>query len=165
MPAFHRSSIREFIASSDSELTGLLSIAYAKEGFEKQRTDQTAAWASDLFLLRGAMEAVCAGLPEALSWTLLLEFNIPRKMRRIDCVVLAGDHIVLLECKTHAPTNEDRLQAEEYALLLHYFHQPSDKRRIIPLVVSSHETSRACYELHLSVSARLRSMRVAKARR
>ncbi len=137
MPAFYRANLPTFVSASDSELTGLLSLAYARDGFQDQKTQQTLAWANDIFRLREALATLLSLRVDAADWTVLLEFNIPRKMRRIDVVLLAGNQIVLLEQKSHLPTQEDRLQAEEYALLLHYFHQPSDRRKIIPLVVSS----------------------------
>jgi hypothetical protein len=136
MPAFYRAPLLEFISASDSELTGLLSLAYARDGFQNQTSQQTLAWARDIFRLREALAAVAEVQHAAGAWTVLLEFNIPRKMRRIDVVLLAGDQIILLEQKSHAATAEDCLQAEEYALLLHYFHQPSAHRKIIPIVVS-----------------------------
>jgi hypothetical protein len=136
MPAFYRAPLLEFISASDSELTGILSLAYARDGFQNQATQQTLAWAQGIFRLRGCFEELVARSPSAASWTVLLEFNIPRKMRRIDVILLAGDQILLLEQKSHPATAEDCLQAEEYALLLHYFHQPSAKRKIIPIVLS-----------------------------
>lgn len=136
MPAFHHSPLLSFIASSDSELTGLLSLAYARDGLTSQRSQQTIAWAQDIFRLRETLQDLHNRRPDTAQWTVLLEFNIPRKLKRIDVVLLAGDSIVILEQKSHIPTLDDCRQAEEYALLLHYFHQPSNKRKIIPLVVS-----------------------------
>lgn len=126
----------EFISASDSELTGILSLAYARAGFQNLATQQTLAWAQDIFRLREALSELAIRSPQSAFWTVLLEFNIPRKMRRIDVVLLAGDRIILLEQKSHPATAEDCKQAEEYALLLHYFHQPSAKRKIVPIVLS-----------------------------
>ncbi len=70
------------------------------------------------------------------SWSILLEFPIPRKEKRIDVVILAGDTIILLELKSSMQGLGGTRQAEEYALLLHYFHQPSNKRQIVAFVVS-----------------------------
>ncbi len=136
MPAFYRAPLAELITASDSELTGLLSLAYAHDGYTDQKSQQTLSWAQDIFRLRASLAAVVACREEASAWTVLLEFNIPRKMRRIDVVLLAGDQIVILEQKSHAATADDCLQAEEYALLLHYFHEPSAHRNITPIVVS-----------------------------
>ena len=136
MPAFHRSSLVDFITSSNSELTGLLSLAYARDGFNQQQTQQTLAWQQDIFRLREALTQLHNQHPVSSHWTVLLEFNIPRKLKRIDAVLLAQDKIIVLEQKSHTPTHDDSLQAEEYALLLHYFHQPSRERKIFPLVIS-----------------------------
>jgi hypothetical protein len=136
MPAFHRAALEAFITASDSELTGILSLAYASHGFTDQKSQQTLAWAHDLFRLRESLTNLHALKPETRLWTVLLEFNIPRKLRRIDVVLLTPDTIILLEQKSHAPTSEDALQVEEYALLLHYFHAPSHRRRILPILIS-----------------------------
>jgi len=136
MPAFYRASVTEFIHSSDSEITGRLATAYAHSGFSSQRTSQTRAWEADLTKLRSALDLVIAQNSQAAAWTVLLEFPIPRKEKRIDVVLLAGDTIVILELKTSAQGIDADRQAEEYALLLHFFHEPSNRRKIVTFVVS-----------------------------
>jgi hypothetical protein len=66
----------------------------------------------------------------------LLEFTVPRKLSRLDVVLLAGEQIILLECKTGESGSDARRQVETYALLLHYFHAESARRHILPVVVS-----------------------------
>ena len=136
MPAFYRAPLAEFLVTSESELIGQLSTAYAHGGFERQRTTQTLAWAADVVHLHDVLHEVTNRNSAAAEWSILLEFPIPRKEKRIDVVLLAGDTIVLLELKSSPQGAEGLQQAAEYALLLHYFHQPSHRRRIIPLVVS-----------------------------
>ena len=51
-------------------------------------------------------------------------------------MLLAGDTILLLELKSSKGSAEASTQVEEYALLLHYFHEPSCHRRIVPIVVA-----------------------------
>ena len=136
MPAFYRASVIDFIHTSDSEITGQLSSAYAKSGFSSQRTSQTRAWEADLAKLKSALDRVVTLQSQAAAWTLLLEFPIPRKEKRIDVVLIAGDTVVILELKTSAQGVEADRQAEEYALLLHFFHQPSNRRRIATFVVA-----------------------------
>ncbi len=86
--------------------------------------------------LKSELDRVVAQNVEAVAWTLLLEFPIPRKEKRIDVVLIAGDTIVILELKTSAQGVEADRQAEEYALLLHFFHQPSNRRKIATFVVA-----------------------------
>ncbi len=61
MPAFFRATVAELIHRSETELTGLLSVAYAREGFHHQKTDQTLAWSGDL-LGRGLCSMFHAGI-------------------------------------------------------------------------------------------------------
>ncbi len=136
MPAFYRASVTEFIHTSESEITGLLATAYAHGGFSSQRTSQTRAWEADLQRLKSSLNRLILLSQKAANWTVLLEFPIPRKEKRIDVVLLAGDTIIILELKTSAPGVDADRQAEEYALLLHFFHEPSNRRRIVTLVVS-----------------------------
>ncbi len=138
MPAFYRANLPDFLAASDSELLGKLSLAHAKEGFEHQLSDATVAWFADIARLRQVLDDLRFQDPSVATWTVLLEFIIPRKERRIDVVLLTPDTVILLEQKSADPTKEDCLQAEEYALLLHYFHRPSNGRKIITFVVSPH---------------------------
>lgn len=136
MPAFYRAPVAEFLSVSESELIGRLTTAYAHGGFEQQRTTQTLTWAADILRLQGVLSTIANASPLAAEWSILLEFPIPRKEKRIDVVLLAGDTVLILELKS-SPQGADGLrQAAEYALLLHYFHQPSDRRKIIALVVS-----------------------------
>ncbi|MEO6803141.1 MAG: DNA/RNA helicase domain-containing protein [Granulicella sp.] len=122
---------------SDSEVLATLTIAYAKAGFAQMRTDTPLTWWSDLASLRIALQTLESLVPSSANWQLLLEFSIPRKEKRIDIVLLTGAEILLLECK-RGPANQDAVrQVEEYALLLHYFHRPSDQRHIYPIVVSA----------------------------
>lgn len=94
------------------------------------------AWSADLLRLRVQLQSLLDAAPIAYTWTVLLEFPIPRKGKRIDVVILTAATIILLEQKSGRPTKDDCLQAEEYALLLHYFHRPSNLRKIVTFVVS-----------------------------
>ncbi len=136
MPAFYRASLLEFLSTSESELTGKLSAEYAKFGFSSQRTSQTLAWLADILELQRQLGELASQSPAAASWTVLLEYPIPRKEKRIDVVILTQSTIVILELKSSPQGPEALRQAEEYGLLLHYFHEPSNQRKIATFVVS-----------------------------
>jgi hypothetical protein len=136
MASFYRSSLAEFLASSDSWLLAELAVSYANRGYTSQYTDQTLTWERDLQSLRTVLSACAAADPSANEWGLLFEFSIPRKEKRIDVVLLIRDQIVIIEAKSGSDFVQAKRQIEEYALLLHYFHKASDNRRIIPIVVS-----------------------------
>jgi hypothetical protein len=136
MPAFYYAPIAEFLRASATEVTGTLNTAYAREGFATQHTTQITAWVNDIQRLQATFSVLTERTPRALSWNLILEFPIPRKEKRIDVVLLAGSTVVILELKSQNVDAGSVQQAEEYALLLHYFHRPSQQRRIVTLVVS-----------------------------
>jgi len=66
----------------------------------------------------------------------LLEFWIPRRLRRADVVLLIGDLIVVIEFKSGDNLQGALPQVEDYALDLADFHEPSRNRKIFPLVVA-----------------------------
>ena len=67
--------------------------------------------------LRLSLQECAKAIPAATSWGLLLEFSIPRKEMRIDCVLLINGEIVILEAKTGSAFLQARKQLEEYSLL------------------------------------------------
>jgi hypothetical protein len=141
MASFFRATVREFLDQSTSEILANFATGYARAGYTSQYTDQTLAWERDLEFLKMALSHCVQQRPTAESWHVLLEFSIPRKAARIDCVLLVGGTIVVLEAKTTDASNAPSRQVEDYALLLHYFHKGSDKRRIVPVIVSENGPS------------------------
>jgi hypothetical protein len=139
MASYFRSTLNDFLQTSASELLSDLTLAYARDGFSEMKSDTPLTWWQDLALLRSALSRVADSRPDALGWWVILEFSVPRKKSRLDVVVLAGDQIVILECKSSSATGEAVRQVDSYALLLHYFHKPSDRKKITPLVVTPHE--------------------------
>jgi Uncharacterized conserved protein (DUF2075) len=136
MACYFNASVAEFLRTTPSEVLTQLTLRHAADGFAEMRTELPLTWWNDLDSLRVAMDLVVRERPDAASWQLLLEFAIPRKMKRLDVVLVTSAAIVILECKTGSINSEARRQVEEYALLLHYFHKPSDQRRLLPIVVS-----------------------------
>ncbi len=149
MASYFRSTLAEFLVTPASELLSTLTLAYARDGFSEMKTDTPLTWWQDLELLHLALTRVSESRPEALTWWVLLEFSVPRKASRLDAVLLAGDEIVVLECKSAKATSEAFRQVETYALLLHYFHKPSDRKRIVPIVVTPHSLDKNSLEQSL----------------
>lgn len=136
MASFYRSTVGEFLALSLEQVLARLSLAYANRGYTTQYTDQTLTWEHDLQRLREVLSGFVLLLSESSKWGILLEFSIPRKEMRIDVVLLIGKAIVLLETKSQDTNAQARRQIEEYALLLHYFHQGTAEKRIVPVLIS-----------------------------
>lgn len=136
MASFYRSSVSEFLLTSEGEILSRLSTEYAKRGYTSQYSDQTLTWERDIHSLRQTLVDCTRKNPAAQNWGILLEFSIPRKEVRIDAVLLINDQVVILEAKSGAAFSQARRQLEEYALLLHYFHKASADRKIVPIFVS-----------------------------
>lgn len=136
MASFYRSTVAEFLALSEEQILARLSVAYAGYGYTSQYTDQTLTWDRDIRSLRACLQECIHSEGTAADWGLLLEFSIPRKESRIDAVLLVDGEIVIIEAKSGAALWQAKRQLEEYSLLLHYFHKGSDRRRIVPIIVS-----------------------------
>lgn len=149
MPAYYRATLEAFLAQSDGEILGALAAGLGVEGHVTAYTAQTTAWQEQVVALRSAFEWLCDIQPEAIEWTLLLEYPIPRRQKRIDAVVLSRQRIYCLEFKTggqklpHSALN----QVEDYALDLRDFHEASLSREIIPVVVCRQVAASANFSL------------------
>ncbi len=82
-------------------------------------------------------------VPSAKHWSALFEFDIPRRAKRPDLILLACDLIFVLEFKFGAVDfgGDAEWQATSYALDLRDFHVGSFGRRIIPVLIASHAVS------------------------
>lgn len=139
MPAYVHKKLAEFIHCSLSEIAGTLQVAYAADGFISQYTRQTKAWSFVVPVLQSQLGELADTRSEAKDWAVMLEYPLYRLRRRIDLVILAGEVIVVVECKVGADSfaAEDCRQVEEYALDLRDFHAMSHCRRIIPVLWST----------------------------
>jgi hypothetical protein len=134
MPAFYRSTLSEFLSVAPAEIMGALASAYKHNELQKR---QIKAWEYEIVLLKVAASNMVRDFPPAERWSLLLEYPIPRRQKRLDSVLLAEDVIFCIEFKTgdqNHSLQSDR-QAEDYALDLRDFHAESRNRKIIPIVV------------------------------
>lgn len=143
MPAFYASSLLEFINDDPDRVVGILTTKSAATGFVNLKQRQTKAWQKQVKDLRNTGVSMVRELADTEPWTILLEYPIPRRQKRVDAVLLARDVIFCIEFKTKAKTHalQTQKQAEDYALDLRDFHSESHGRRIIPIAVSSEAES------------------------
>ncbi|HLN26459.1 MAG TPA: DUF2075 domain-containing protein [Gemmataceae bacterium] len=142
----YRCSLGDFNRTSDSEKLGWLSTAAASIGFATQYTKQTGAWQAEIELLGRLATRLLAAIPQSRDWWLLLEYEIPRRGKRPDAVLLAEDLIFVIEFKVGATgfSGDAEWQVISYALDLRDFHLASQSRTILPVLVAtaaSHEDS------------------------
>ena len=138
MPAFFRATVAEFLETPIE--TGMLDLTTgaAAEGFEL-KPDQHRAWLEQWPYLKTVLAATPVTAPAVAEWTILLEYEIAGRRKRLDCVLLTDAGIVAIEFKVGADTFEsaDRWQLREYCWNLRDFHRESRGVPIAPILVAT----------------------------
>lgn len=102
--------------------------------------EQIDAWKLQLPALR-ACTALLGTKFDTCTWGVLLEYPIPLLGDRLDCVLLCGAVIVVLEFKSgELSSSAARRQVEDYAANLANFHEGSESR-VIEAIVAAGETA------------------------
>ncbi|MCB1018697.1 MAG: DUF2075 domain-containing protein [Bryobacterales bacterium] len=135
--------LAQFCAMSPSDALGRLAHSSSGTGFAATSNRQIDAWTHQLPLLIREMSVLIRLRPEGAEWTLILEYEIPRRQKRIDAVLLAGETIFSIEVKIHSSSfgRADLWQAEDYALDLQDYHLASRGLKVIPILVASEADS------------------------
>lgn len=133
--------LADFVQLDDDAALGSLNRATLSDGHASSYTAQQAAWLEQIQILKRVGIELMLRRPDAASWQIFLEYRIPRRSKRIDCVVLAGSAVLVLEFKVGAAEADRsaRWQAEDYLLDLRDFHAGS---RDIPLSAAVIPTAR-----------------------
>jgi hypothetical protein len=119
-----------FLKTDNETVLGHLAIGVTNHQLLKQ---QRTSWNNQITYLKEAF----GYLPG--EWTLILEYPIPRRSKRIDVIILANDLIFVIEFKDKESnfTANAISQVEDYSLDLRDFHKQSSGRIIIPIVWAS----------------------------
>jgi hypothetical protein len=134
MSAYYRGTLADFLADDPKRVLGELTAATPHNELQRR---QIKAWEREVGVLKSSGADLIKSLPDTANWTLFLEYPIPRRMKRLDAVLLADDIIFCLEFKTEdkSHSRQAQRQVEDYALDLRDFHEASNGRIIIPVVV------------------------------
>lgn len=161
MAAFYRAALADFLAHSPDEILGALLRSYQHNELQKR---QTKAWEKEIQVLKAACAELIRVAPISTKWSLLLEYPIPRRHKRLDAVLLAADVIFCVEFKTEdkAHSSQPQRQAEDYALDLRDFHEASRDRCIVPVVVVPKASPAKDSSVQISTDA-VRDVRLANA--
>lgn len=137
MPAFYRATVAELLADEPQRILGTLTSGAEHSGFAELQRRQIKAWQREIDVLKVSLAELLTQFAPASQWSVLLEYPIPRRRKRLDTVVLAGEIVFCVEFKTEDRTHSlaARRQAEDYALDLRDFHEASRNRIIQPIVV------------------------------
>jgi hypothetical protein len=130
--AYYHSSFPDFLATSDEEILGRLSIRSELALEQLQRN----AWIVELEVLRHALKG--------LDGYVLLEYSIPRMGRRADAVLLFSRVVIIVEFKVGETryTAHALDQVFDYALDLKNFQAQSHDKHVVPLLLATEAGSR-----------------------
>ena len=130
--------MREFLATEPETIVAKLSAA-ASDRSMPPSPESMVAWRSSVTGLHFAAQEWARLIQDSAQWMILLEYELPRRSRRVDAVVLARDLISLIEFKVGADNfgRDARWQMEQYSLDLRDFHAESRGRRIMPWLVAT----------------------------
>jgi hypothetical protein len=154
MSAAFRCRVADYNVSTAFEKLGHLIAGGESAGFGTHFHKQTSAWRAELESI-GLLVAEISNFVNAQDWWLLFEYEIPRRARRPDVVLLAGDVIFVLEFKIDAEgfLGSDEWQVYSYALDLRDFHAESNDRTIIPILIATAAPDEDWTELISGVAA------------
>ena len=142
MPAFFRATVAGFLATGTVAGLNQLASGLAAAGFDL-KPDQHAVWTEEWPFLEVCLRAVVAKNPRATNWSILLEYPIPGRHKRIDAILLTDGGIIVIEFKSgEEPTSAARWQVREYCWNLRDFHLQSRDVRIAPIVCTAGLTLR-----------------------
>ncbi len=135
-------ALSSFLDINPNQLLGQLTSGLAKEGFDTTALT-TFSWQAEIAELQEAFHRLSDILPSAAEWPILFEYVLPIVGQRVDCVLLAGDMIFVVEYKggCSASARTALQQAQDYALNLVDFHEASRHRTAIPIAVGAFSTS------------------------
>ncbi|ABM56950.1 DUF2075 domain-containing protein [Verminephrobacter eiseniae] len=134
-----RYSLSGFAHADDAQLLGELTDAVASTGIQSTRTTQIETWKTQVALLKQCAYALIEMHEAAKGWQVILEYELPRRQKRPDAILLAEDVILVVEFKVGAMSHDasSRWQVEDYCLNLRDFHGGSSGRAIVPVLCST----------------------------
>ncbi|MDO4636959.1 MAG: hypothetical protein Q4B13_05365 [Lautropia sp.] len=127
------------IISDDAKLLGEITRMVAPTGIQSTRTAQINAWETQVLLLKNCANQLIAGHEAAKGWHLILEYELSRRQKRPDVILLAEDVILVIEFKVGAASYESlsRWQVEDYCSNLRDFHGGSAGHAIVPVLCAT----------------------------
>ena len=83
--------LSDLLKGDEDWLLGRLSSEFQEQGFEAQRTSQTAAWRCEIAYMKGVAGDLIAHDSSFADRRLLLEYEIPRRQKRPDGILPDSD--------------------------------------------------------------------------
>lgn len=142
MRAWYRNRLSDLVDDDATSIAATLAAASANRALAATPQSMD-SWVGTARYAQQFATALTAAVANAGDWHCFLEFEVPRRSRRIDTILIADDVIFLIEWKVGASTFDRAAywQAEQYALDLRDFHEGSRDRYIVPIVVATEAPS------------------------
>lgn len=137
MSVGYHASAHDFIEDDVDRVVGLLARAVADTGIASQYSRQIRVWKDQVNLLKECIQRLSEEWTASIAnWHIVLEYELPRRQKRPDAILLANDRILVIEFKFGMEKYETaaKWQAEDYALNLRDFHAASRDRYIVPIL-------------------------------
>ena len=136
MNSGYNAPTKKFLEDDVNSIVGLLAQSIAERDFDISKR-QIKVWTDQIALLKNSLESLSSKHDENRdNRHIVLEYELPRRQKRPDAVLLAADRILVIEFKFGMEKYDAsaRWQAEDYALNLRDFHAASRKRYIVPIL-------------------------------
>ena len=124
--------------------------AKASERDQGANPQQIEAWRTSVSLLQEAFKLVGVASHE---WGVLLEYEIPRRGRRPDAIVLGHQTVFVVEFKCGSETFDRQalVQTSEYAKDLRDFHAETQHLKVVPVLIATEfSEGRHCRDVEFS---------------
>lgn len=147
-------TLSDFAKRDPQSVLGDLS-STAALNFAHLAARQTKAWKTQIEVLQSTVATLQTRNPASRQWRIVLEYDIPRRGKRIDAVIISDTAVFVLEFKVgnRDYTSADRRQVEDYALELKDFHERSTSSLVIPILVSTEAMTSTNFPQLTSVNA------------
>jgi len=118
----------------------------ARSGIHEQKSAQFSAWRTQLAILKRELAD-----DDFQDWFAVLEFEIPRRQRRPDLVLLCGGLVFVVEFKVGSSTHDAlaRSQVVSYCMDLRDFHAETRGRILVPVLCATDSSELGCPNLQL----------------
>ena len=104
---------------------------------------QVDAWVDEYKVTVSTLKNVCVAQPDATKWSIAFEYELPLEGgRRPDLVLLAGEHIIVVEFKQATRPEPSAIdQVDAYARDLAEYHKESHNSEVTPILVLTRANS------------------------
>lgn len=129
--------VSEFFTTTRGDWLQALGSHHVRCMGELADPSQEIAWQNSYEVLRQSLADLTVRNPDASTWTIVFEYELPRERgRRPDVVILARGTVLVLEFKDFSVALRAHIdQASAYARDLHHYHAASHDHNVIPFLV------------------------------